>query len=182
MKPYPEQREQIFFGGFEAVKKRRKKVCTSRRYKYSWMRIDPCVELPDIDEEDVPSIQCSRDAVQFFHDSVPFAGRPGEHFMIMCVNTHNQPMAVAVPAIGGRNKAAIDRTIVLQAVILSGATAFIVAHNHPSNSPTPSREDVVFSKELKEGAKLVGLQMLDSMVLTDDPDQYFSLLDAGLLV
>jgi len=181
MKPYPQQREQIFLGGFEAVKKRRKKICTSRRYKYSWMRIDPCAEIPDIEGEDIPVIQNSSGANEFLHETVPFAGRPGEHFMIMCMNTHNQPIAVAVPFVGGRNKATIDRSIVFQAVLLSGATGFIIAHNHPSGSPTPSSEDVQFSRELKKGANLIGVQLLDSLVLTNDPKTYSSLADMGLL-
>ena len=180
MRTYPQQREQIFLGGFEAVRKRRKKICTSRRYKYAWMRIDPCVELPEEDDE-VPSLQNSRDAVKFLHEAVPFAGRPGEHFMVLCLNNKNRPIAVAVPFIGGRNAAAIDKSVVLQAVLLSGSTAFIIAHNHPSNETVASPEDVQFSRSLEKGGTLVGVSMLDSLVLTDYPTRYFSLRDGGLL-
>jgi DNA repair protein RadC len=178
--PYPVEPERIYLGGFEAVRRRRKKVCTSRRYKYAWMRIEPCVEMPESDEE-VPSILSSKDANDFIHEAVPFAGRPGEHFMVVCMDNRNVPFAVAVPFIGGRNSAVVDKSIVFQAVLLAGSVAFLVAHNHPSNEVTPSPEDVSLSRSLKRGSELLGLNFLDSLVVTDDPEKYASLADMGLL-
>jgi len=180
MRPYPQQREQIYLGGLEAVRRRRRKVCTSRRYKYAWMRIEPCVEMPESDEE-VPKIVSSKAANEFIHEAVPFAGRPGEHFMVVCLNNKNVPIAVAVPFIGGRNSSVVDKSIVFQAVLLAGSVAFFVAHNHPSNETTPSPEDVALSRSLKRASELLGLTFLDSLVVTDDPGEYASLLDMGLL-
>lgn len=179
-KPYPVEPERIYLGGLEAVRRRRRKICSSRRYKYAWLRIDPCIEMPESDEE-VPKITSSKDANDFIHEAVPFAGRPGEHFMVVCLNNRNRPIGVAVPHIGGRNASIVDKSVVFQTVLLAGSVAFLIAHNHPSNESSPSQEDINLSRQLKRGSELLGLTFLDSLVVTDDPREYASLNDMGLL-
>ena len=164
----------------QAVKKKRKKICTSKRYQYSWLRIDPCIELPEVDEGDVPRITTSKIANDFIHGVVPFAGKGVEYFAVVCVNVKNVPIAVAIPHKGGRNSSVVDISVVLQAVLLAGAPAFLVAHNHPSQDPAPSHEDVELSKRLKRAAEVVKLEMLDSLVVTDDENVYSSFRDMGM--
>jgi DNA repair protein RadC len=165
----------------QAVRRARKKICTSRRYEYAWLRIDPCIELPEDTEGKVPRVLSSKIANEFIHQAVPFAGRGVEYFAVVCMNTKNEPIAVAIPHKGGRNSSVVDISVVLQAVLLAGAPAFIIAHNHPSQDPAPSTEDVALSKRLKKAAEIVKLQMLDSLVVTDDENVYSSFQDMGLL-
>ncbi|RIL03534.1 MAG: hypothetical protein DCC71_14900 [Proteobacteria bacterium] len=55
---------------------------------------------------------------------------------------------------------------VFQPAILVGACAVIVAHNHPSGDPTPSREDREITQRLAQAGALLGVSLLDSVVFT----------------
>jgi DNA repair protein RadC len=50
-------------------------------------------------------------------------------------------------------------------VLRRGASAFLVAHNHPSGDPAPSRADRVVTDALRSAAALVGVPMLDHIII-----------------
>ena len=50
----------------------------------------------------------------------------------------------------------------------AGAEEIIVAHNHPSGDPTPSRDDYKATVRLNEGAELVGLKLIDHIIVGAD--------------
>ncbi|MDQ1000355.1 DNA repair protein RadC [Neobacillus niacini] len=52
----------------------------------------------------------------------------------------------------------------------------MVAHNHPSGNPNPSREDIDFTKRLSEFGKIVGIEVLDHIIIGTT---YYSLKDKG---
>ena len=60
---------------------------------------------------------------------------------------------------------AIDAGAIFREALKAGAEEIIVAHNHPSGDPTPSKADVATTKRLKAGAELVGLVLLDHLIL-----------------
>jgi hypothetical protein len=43
----------------------------------------------------------------------------------------------------------------------------IVSHQHPSGDPTPSREDIEVTKRLSEAGKIMGVEVLDHIIVTD---------------
>jgi DNA repair protein RadC len=59
------------------------------------------------------------------------------------------------------------------------AAAFLGAHNHQSNDPTPSPEDRVLTQRLRQGAALLGIALLDHLIL--GVDRHFSFADHGWL-
>ena len=54
----------------------------------------------------------------------------------------------------------------------------IIAHNHPSNDPTPSAEDIIVTKTLVKTGKLLEIEVLDHMVVCQN--RYVSLKERGL--
>lgn len=61
--------------------------------------------------------------------------------------------------------AAIDSGAIFREALKAGAEEIIVAHNHPSGDPTPSKADIEATKRLKAGAELVGLIFLDHLII-----------------
>lgn len=59
------------------------------------------------------------------------------------------------------------------------ATAIIVAHNHPSRNLQPSKEDREVTARLKESGKLLGIELLDHIIFSDE--KYYSFLENGEL-
>ena len=55
----------------------------------------------------------------------------------------------------------------------------ILAHNHPSGNPEPSKDDLLFTKRVWEAGALVDIPLLDHIVIGDQ--QYFSFRQEGLL-
>lgn len=59
----------------------------------------------------------------------------------------------------------IDAGTIFRAALKAGAEEIIVAHNHPSGDPTPSKADYDTTVKLNEGANLVGLELIDHIIL-----------------
>jgi DNA repair protein RadC len=54
-----------------------------------------------------------------------------------------------------------------------------MAHNHPSGNLMPSQSDIDLTKKMKEGGKLLEVQLLDHIIITTEG--YYSFSDEGLL-
>jgi DNA repair protein RadC len=68
---------------------------------------------------------------------------------------------------------------VLRQAVRESAAAIIVAHNHPSGDPEPSRADIALTKRLSEAAQIVGISLLDHVVFGDG--RHVSLKERGLM-
>ena len=81
---------------------------------------------------------------------------------------------------GGSDHVVIDRAQVFRRVLASDdASAFIVAHNHPSGNHEPSDEDFIMLEDLKRGALYLERPMRDFIILADGSDKYYSHRDQG---
>ena len=61
--------------------------------------------------------------------------------------------------------AAIDAGAIFREALKAGAEEIIVAHNHPSGDPKPSKADIVTTKELKDLGARLGVELLDHIVI-----------------
>ena len=68
-------------------------------------------------------------------------------------------------AFGAEKTAACEPKTIFRAVFGANAESFVVAHNHPSGNPTPSRADVEMTRKLVAGAALLGVRLLDHLVI-----------------
>jgi DNA repair protein RadC len=70
------------------------------------------------------------------------------------------------------------RDIFIQA-LKHEAVNVIILHNHPSGDPTPSREDIIVTRKVKNAGELVDIKLLDHIIIGDN--KYVSLANEGLL-
>ncbi len=68
---------------------------------------------------------------------------------------------------------------IIQTAIRYNAPSIIVAHNHPSGSATPSKDDRTFTKSLMMAAKATDISLFDHIIIGDN--SYFSFADEGLI-
>ena len=61
--------------------------------------------------------------------------------------------------------------------LLHRAASVVVAHNHPSGDPEPSREDVATTNRLRKSGKLLGIELVDHIVV--GLGRYYSFLETG---
>ena len=102
-----------------------------------------------------------------------------ESFFILLMNQANETMAYAKISQGGVAGTIVDVKIVAKYAVDCLASSVILAHNHPSGNPNPSRADISITKKIKEGLKLLDIQVLDHLILFEGG--YTSLADENLM-
>ncbi len=91
-----------------------------------------------------------------------------EHVVGLFLNARYELLKKQTVAIGSLDRISIKpRDIIIPALSLNCAY-ILLAHNHPSGDHTPSVEDISFTKNLKESCDIVGLQLLDHLVITQE--------------
>jgi DNA repair protein RadC len=84
-------------------------------------------------------------------------------------------------ATGGAHGLAVRPRDVLRPVLRTGASAFILIHNHPSGDPTPSEQDIHMTRMVVDCASAVGLPMVDHVIIAGRGGGYVSFLGLGIL-
>ena len=100
-----------------------------------------------------------------------------EHFVELCLDTKNQIIREDTISIGSLNANVVHPREVFRTALIESAAHIIVAHNHPSGDPTPSREDIDITKKLVETGKIMGIDVLDHVIIGDC--RHFSMKEAG---
>jgi DNA repair protein RadC len=102
-----------------------------------------------------------------------------ERLVVVCLDTKNQPTSITTCSVGTLNSSLVHPREVYKTAILSNAASIIVAHNHPSQDPTPSKEDIAITNRLKDAGELLGIDLLDHVIVTDE--RYVSLKEKGYM-
>jgi len=100
-----------------------------------------------------------------------------EYFISISLDTKNQVISKETISIGSLNANIVHPREVFKAALLASAAHIIVAHNHPSGDPTPSREDIDITRKLVETGNIMGISVLDHVIIGDG--RHFSMKEAG---
>ena len=100
-----------------------------------------------------------------------------ETFKVLYMNQNCQVLGCSTISEGGITQTMADVRLVMQGALLTNAVAMILAHNHPSGSTRPSREDDLLTRRIVEAAKLLDLRVADHIILTSE--DYYSYDDEG---
>lgn len=100
-----------------------------------------------------------------------------ENFIAVLVNTKNVICGINTVSIGTLNSSLVHPREVFKPAVTSNAAAVILAHNHPSDDPTPSEEDREITKRLKDAGEILGITVLDHIIITEE--SYYSFKEEG---
>lgn len=125
-------------------------------------------------------ITCSRDAyhvlLQTWDDNkLEFV----EQFKVMLLNRANKVLGVFEVSTGSTTATVADPKIIFAAAIKANASGIIIAHNHPSGNLSPSQQDIDLTRKVKDGGKILEVQLLDHVIITTE--SYYSFADEGIL-
>ena len=102
-----------------------------------------------------------------------------ESFVVVYLNRANQILGYYKHSIGGITGTVADPRIIFATAVASASSGIILSHNHPSGNLTASQADIEITRKLKEGGKLLEVQLLDHLIVTKTG--YLSFADEGLM-
>lgn len=80
---------------------------------------------------------------------------------------------------GGITETAVDIRLVMKHALLNNATILALCHNHPSNNPTPSRQDDILTQNIAKACGIMRIFFMDHVIVTDGA--FYSYHDKGRL-
>jgi DNA repair protein RadC len=102
-----------------------------------------------------------------------------EELWVLALDGRHGLRAARRVASGGIHGMHVGARDVMRVALREAASAFVLVHNHPSGDPTPSDEDVAFTRTVAEAAVIVGTPLLDHVVIARR--RATSMLELGLV-
>ena len=102
-----------------------------------------------------------------------------EHFITLYLDSRNQEMKREIISIGSLNANIVHPREVFEPAVRNYAAHIIVAHNHPSGEPDPSKDDIEITRRLVEAGKILGIEVLDHIIVARNG--FMSFKEKGLM-
>lgn len=82
-------------------------------------------------------------------------------------------------SVGGITDASVDVRRIMREAVMCNATIVALAHNHPSGSPYPSKDDDRLTTQIHKACEVMRLFFMDHVIITDGA--FYSYHDKGKL-
>jgi DNA repair protein RadC len=102
-----------------------------------------------------------------------------EQVRLLFLDHHNRLIHEDLQNEGTVNQVALYTREVVEKALHAGASNLIIVHNHPSGDPTPSKEDIQLTRDIKNAVEAIGITLHDHLII--GRDNAVSLRAAGLL-
>lgn len=100
---------------------------------------------------------------EYFKDLV--GNKKQEYFYTVYVDTKGRYIDKKCLFVGTINNSIVHPREIFKEAYLLSANGIICIHNHPSGDPTPSKEDVMITKKIKEIAMIHGIRLVDHLIV-----------------
>lgn len=114
------------------------------------------------------------------------SGLEVEKFWTLCLNRKNRLLRLCEVTSGTASNSLVHPREVFREAIRYGASAVICVHNHPSGETHPSSADIKVTRQLREAAKILSIDLLDHVIVPStaanaDSIGFYSFQESGLL-
>lgn len=93
------------------------------------------------------------------------AHRPVERVRVLHLNGRNMLISDELVSEGTIDQSAVHVREVIRRALDLGSAAVILAHNHPSGDPSPSRADIDVTREIVAAGKPLGIAVHDHVII-----------------
>ncbi len=104
-----------------------------------------------------------------------------ENFVVLMLDTHRRLIRRSNISKGTLNRTMVHPRDVFREAIVSNACSIILAHNHPSGDPTPSKPDRELTRELISAGTAIHIPVLDHIIIGAGTSPYYSFREHGFL-
>lgn len=104
-----------------------------------------------------------------------------EESWVLCLDQNFKLIKRVRLSIGGITETAVDVRLICKEAIMCNATIVSFVHNHPSNSPAPSKADDILTLKIQNACQVMNLFFQDHIIISSKADTYYSYHDRGKL-
>ena len=104
-----------------------------------------------------------------------------ETFKVVFANRRNELLGSLTLSTGSTIATVVSVKMIMQAALLVNAESILLAHNHPSSGITPSKDDIVLTKKVKDACTLLDITLMDHLIITQEQGLFTSFSNEGLL-
>lgn len=108
-----------------------------------------------------------------------FADAVGEKLAVLYLDAERRMIALEELAVRGDDEIVLPMREIFAAALKHGAAGMVIAHNHPSGDPRPSRADKAATRRLAETADTLGILLHDHLIFAGGACRSFR--ELGLL-
>ena len=122
-----------------------------------------------------PEITSAKDVVKLVASHMKYLKQ--EEFRVLLLDGKNRLIRHCRISLGSLDTALVHPRDVFRPAIAEGAISIILVHNHPSGDPTPSKQDLLLTRELYMCGIVVDIEVLDHVII--GISDHISLRDLG---
>ena len=141
------------------------------------MALEPVRDYLCEDGGDV--VKSTAAAGRIFVDCVRLHEEADEHMVVLCLNASGHVTGMFEMSGGSINAVHFDVAGIIRKVLMMNCVSFIMAHNHPGGTLSPSAEDLEGTERVKQAAEMLGLRLLDHFIIAGPTGEYLSLREEG---
>ena len=105
---------------------------------------------------------------QYWRDNIPKADwfdPTKEALVVLVLNTRKRIIGHNLVSLGGLDYCQVTPLHVFRPVIAVAGSSIVLAHNHPSNDPTPSEADIKVTRDLIRAGQMLKIEVLDHIIV-----------------
>ena len=124
------------------------------------------------------ALQDPEKVYEFMCQNYRISEKAEEYSYVIAQNTKCEPIGVFFMSKGTVANAFLNPREIYIRLLLSGAASFVLVHNHPSGSVTPSNDDMLCTTRIKKAGDMIGIQLLDHIIIGNG---FYSFQEKGTL-
>lgn len=102
-----------------------------------------------------------------------------EFCAIICLNKRHHVISNHVLSAGTVNHCSVYPREIARLALRSSADGVVLVHNHPSGDPSPSRDDIVMTRQVAEALRVIDITLYNHVILASQ--RTFSFRREGLI-
>lgn len=102
-----------------------------------------------------------------------------EQFIVVCLSSANKIIRYEKISIGNLNSSVVHSREIFKTAIENNSASIILIHNHPSENPEPSNEDISITKKLVDAGKIMDIPIFDHIIIAGN--SYTSFVERRLI-
>lgn len=127
-------------------------------------------QLKQLNNKNQNKITCAKDVFDLFHERLK--DEKQENFYVLLLNNKNYIIKEELITKGVLDSTIIHPREIFKPAIKNSAARVILIHNHSSGNTTPSKEDVIVTKQIKDASKFIGIELVDHIIIGNE--NYYS--------